>query len=208
MLPILFFTWLAILPIRSGIINCRTACRHCRQQLEHPEMLEVYCAMCDECKERRRERSEGAPNLLRAGRNEDYLTNYGQQDSQDECLTTPVDESCEQPQFLSQTVPTTTSTTTTTTTTRKPCTPRPCIKSTSPCQSIACPIPMAIPVCPMCPMQMPGSFYTVAALPASMAESTTEVTPKELARMSATSELYFYLGVPKKLLKQLQLSTS
>ncbi|XP_045767004.1 uncharacterized protein LOC123868504 [Maniola jurtina] len=206
MLPILFFTWLVTLPIASGIINCRTACRHCREKLEHPEMLEVYCAMCDECNERRREWLGGPPNLLRVEKNEEYLTNDGQQDSQDECETTPIDESCEQPQLLTQTLTTTASTTTTSTTTRKPCTPKPCT-ATIPCQSIACPIPMAIPVCPMCPMQMTGSFYTVAALPSSMGE-LTEVTPKKMTGRSATSELYFYLGVPKKLLKQLQLSGS
>ncbi|CAH2269536.1 jg19084 [Pararge aegeria aegeria] len=180
MLTVLFLTWLSILPIGSGIINCRIACRSCREKGEHPDMLEVYCAMCDECKERRREWLEGRPSLLRVENSEDYMTNYGQQDLQDDCPTTPVDEPCDSPQLLTQRVTTTTSTTTpTTTTTRKPCPPRPCITSTrSPCPGITCPIPMAIPICQMCPMPM---------TPSTESSSTTEPAVRALAGVSSAT---------------------
>ncbi|XP_035445443.2 collagen alpha-3(IV) chain-like isoform X3 [Spodoptera frugiperda] len=44
------------LPPSAGYIDCRISCRRCHENTEHPSVLEVYCAMCEECKQRRRER--------------------------------------------------------------------------------------------------------------------------------------------------------
>ncbi|KAH9639675.1 hypothetical protein HF086_002501, partial [Spodoptera exigua] len=44
------------LPPSTGYIDCRISCRRCHENTEHPSVLEVYCAMCEECKQRRRER--------------------------------------------------------------------------------------------------------------------------------------------------------
>ena len=55
--PMLFtMVLLVIIPSSSGYIDCRISCRRCHENTEHPAVLEVYCAMCEECKQRRRER--------------------------------------------------------------------------------------------------------------------------------------------------------
>ncbi|XP_047027228.1 cyclin-K-like [Helicoverpa zea] len=45
-----------MIPLSTGYIDCRISCRRCHENTEHPSVLEVYCAMCEECKQRRRER--------------------------------------------------------------------------------------------------------------------------------------------------------
>ncbi|XP_063893004.1 AT-rich interactive domain-containing protein 2-like [Helicoverpa armigera] len=47
---------LTMIPLSTGYIDCRISCRRCHENTEHPSVLEVYCAMCEECKQRRRER--------------------------------------------------------------------------------------------------------------------------------------------------------
>ncbi|KAG6454700.1 hypothetical protein O3G_MSEX008827 [Manduca sexta] len=47
---------LIIIPVTSGFVDCRTACRTCRELKAEQSLLEVHCAMCEECKQRRRER--------------------------------------------------------------------------------------------------------------------------------------------------------
>uniref|UniRef100_A0A2A4J5Q6 Uncharacterized protein n=1 Tax=Heliothis virescens TaxID=7102 RepID=A0A2A4J5Q6_HELVI len=49
-------TLLTMIPLSTGYIDCRISCRRCHEHTEHPSVLEVYCAMCEECKQRRRER--------------------------------------------------------------------------------------------------------------------------------------------------------
>ncbi|KAF9413629.1 hypothetical protein HW555_008207 [Spodoptera exigua] len=53
------------LPPSTGYIDCRISCRRCHENTEHPSVLEVYCAMCEECKQRRRERLKGRPTSAR-----------------------------------------------------------------------------------------------------------------------------------------------
>ncbi|XP_026734021.1 proline-rich receptor-like protein kinase PERK14 [Trichoplusia ni] len=54
---LLVLSVLALLPLSAGYIDCRISCRRCHENTEHPSVLEVYCAMCEECKQRRRERA-------------------------------------------------------------------------------------------------------------------------------------------------------
>ncbi|XP_013172302.1 PREDICTED: uncharacterized protein LOC106121265 isoform X2 [Papilio xuthus] len=44
-----------------GTVSCRTACAQCAARTEHQALLEVYCAMCHECRERRRAWRHFAP---------------------------------------------------------------------------------------------------------------------------------------------------
>ncbi|XP_022830290.1 collagen alpha-1(VIII) chain-like [Spodoptera litura] len=53
------------LPPSTGYIDCRISCRRCHENTEHPSVLEVYCAMCEECKQRRRERMKGRTTSAR-----------------------------------------------------------------------------------------------------------------------------------------------
>lgn len=119
----------------------------------------------------------------------------------DDCVP-QAEEPCEEPSLLSQIV-TTTSTTTTTTTTQRPCSPKPhCMKPTrAPCYPMPCPaIPLAIPVCQMCPMA--GSVAT-APNPSAL---TLPHEQKLLNSVTASTDpVFFYVGVPKKVLKDLRL---
>ncbi|CAD0201071.1 unnamed protein product [Chrysodeixis includens] len=58
-------TLVSLLPLSAAYIDCRISCRRCHENTEHPSVLEVYCAMCEECKQRRRERVQGRPSSLR-----------------------------------------------------------------------------------------------------------------------------------------------
>ncbi|XP_075979030.1 uncharacterized protein LOC142978452 isoform X2 [Anticarsia gemmatalis] len=46
---------LIFVPLTTGYVSCRLACRRCDQHKYHPSILEIYCAMCDECRQRRQE---------------------------------------------------------------------------------------------------------------------------------------------------------
>lgn len=50
-----------MLPLSNSYIDCRISCRRCHENTEHPSVLEVYCAMCEECKQRRREKLISKP---------------------------------------------------------------------------------------------------------------------------------------------------
>lgn len=118
----------------------------------------------------------------------------------DDCVP-QAEEPCEE-QLLSEIV-TTTSTTTTTTTTQRPCSPKPhCVKPTrAPCYPMPCPaVPLAIPVCQMCPMA--GS---VATAPNPSAQTLTHEQKLLNSVSSSTDSVFFYVGVPKKVLKDLKL---
>ncbi|KAJ2943502.1 hypothetical protein O0L34_g16611 [Tuta absoluta] len=43
------------LTISKGLLDCRTACRKCKEGTEDIEFLDVYCSMCKECRDKRRE---------------------------------------------------------------------------------------------------------------------------------------------------------
>lgn len=47
---------IAFLPQVSAFVDCRIACLRCKENKEHPLVLEVHCAMCNECKQRRNDR--------------------------------------------------------------------------------------------------------------------------------------------------------
>ncbi|XP_075979028.1 uncharacterized protein LOC142978451 [Anticarsia gemmatalis] len=47
---------IVLLPVTTGVVDCRLACKRCQESKETPTVLEVYCAMCEECKQRRREK--------------------------------------------------------------------------------------------------------------------------------------------------------
>ncbi|XP_045536098.1 uncharacterized protein LOC106720863 isoform X2 [Papilio machaon] len=49
-----------------GTVSCRTACAQCTARTEHQALLEVYCAMCHECRERRRAWRHFAPRRRKA----------------------------------------------------------------------------------------------------------------------------------------------
>ncbi|KAJ2943501.1 hypothetical protein O0L34_g16609 [Tuta absoluta] len=59
MKPVFVTLVIAILPLQltvtEGFIECRTACRKCMESTEDIDLLEVYCSMCKECRDKRRE---------------------------------------------------------------------------------------------------------------------------------------------------------
>lgn len=81
LLVVVGLCWL--LQLGSSNIDCRTSCRRCRENLEDPELLEVYCAMCDECKERRREWVQGGPNIRLRKDEQDESEQYDHQEQQE-----------------------------------------------------------------------------------------------------------------------------
>ncbi|CAH2090691.1 unnamed protein product [Euphydryas editha] len=205
----------SILPFSFALINCRLACKRCRENIAYPEMLEVYCAMCNECRGRRRGWLQGKRNLRTENENQlnndeldGYLGNYLSINTRKDDCVPQTEDLCEDQQLLSEKITTssttTTTTTTTSTTTHRPCYPKPnCVKPTrAPCYSMPCPVvPLAMPVCPMCPMVGTGSIAS--------STSTVPTLPHDRKVVDSvtanTDSLFFYVGVPKKLLKDLKL---
>lgn len=55
----LVVTWLALALVPAavaGFVNCQTSCKRCQENSNEPEVVELYCSMCEECREKRRER--------------------------------------------------------------------------------------------------------------------------------------------------------
>ncbi|XP_050351791.1 uncharacterized protein LOC126774348 [Nymphalis io] len=192
----------SMLPFSSAVINCRLACRHCREHNAHPNMLEVYCAMCDECKER--QWLQGPPSLnLRNENDKRYSKNYDHEETQDDCSTTTTNDQCEETMLLANKI---TTSVMTTSTTQRPCTPRAdCVETITtkaPCLTMSCPMvaPLAIPLCPMCPMMAMSTVPRSSTVP-----SLPQIRERKAVDISTTTEsMYFYVGVPKRLLNDLK----
>ncbi|CAH0730100.1 unnamed protein product, partial [Brenthis ino] len=200
MLSALIFAMLCIIP-SSAIINCRIACVRCTKSNDHPEILEVYCAMCDECKERRREWLRNADRNLQA-ENEKHLSNKEQYLDED-CIPQVSEEPCDpSPKPLHQVITTSTEkTTTSTTTTRRPCTPKPHCKPKPACVSMPCIPAFPMSLCNMCPMESSNTKLLSQSVLPSQVSKTDDVK-------STPESLYFYVGVPKNMLKDLDLLRS
>lgn len=49
---------IAMLPTSMAFVNCKLACQHCYKDLgDEPPVVEIYCAMCQECKQKHEERT-------------------------------------------------------------------------------------------------------------------------------------------------------
>ncbi|CAH4033010.1 unnamed protein product [Pieris brassicae] len=170
---LLALAFLSLIPNSAAVVDCRVACRRCREKTDLPEMVEVYCAMCTECKERRIERIQATSGLT----------------TKDDCypmqeIADCPEQSCEdleqtQKLPLKKIVTSTTSTTTT----RRPCITTPC-KKPPPCYCMPF---MPQTLCP-CPIQ---------------SQVTTETINQKLVLPENEKDYtYIYVGVPKDLLNE------
>ncbi|CAH2039128.1 unnamed protein product, partial [Iphiclides podalirius] len=175
----------------NGTVNCPIACRRCRAGEDHSALLEVYCAMCEECRGRRRQMvDEGINDARHRASKEDYEADCPAPppcDTDVEDAIVPL-KTTVATTTTETTTTTTTTTTTPSTTTRRPCPPvAECKKRKRPHAPMACCLPMCAypPSCPETSQQLTAAYTT---------PSTPETTTKDY--------FYAYVGVPKDLLRR------
>ncbi|XP_068618537.1 proteoglycan 4-like [Battus philenor] len=179
---------LGVMEVAGGPVDCRTACAKCSGDGEQLTLQEVYCGMCHECRERRRDwvRARRRPPRRRAATLSEREFSY---EEFEECPTPPPCTDADEPEQLKSTASSTTTTTTTTTTTPSTTTKKQCPEVPDCRPRKKRPRPCCIPMCP---------YPTHPFCP-------TEITPQKMTATlttPSTTKDYFYvhIGVPKALL--------
>ncbi|KPI97130.1 hypothetical protein RR46_09037 [Papilio xuthus] len=187
-----------------GTVSCRTACAQCAARTEHQALLEVYCAMCHECRERRRAwrhfapRRRKSPNLKpnhRANSADEFPDESpdgppgGPPEGPPEEPRCPEPPPCDSeqldgpPDMLMPTTPE-----------QGPPASLPPAPFPAPAQPSAGPAPCCLPMCP---------YAQPYAPPCTADNSPQKMTLPEPTTAAPTEYFYIHVGVPKDIINNM-----